>query len=285
MKIDLVKYITEPGDKINEDCIGFGENFGLLLDGSTGLRKGIIPGEISDAKWFVESFRDIMIRDIKKQKPLIDIVRHGISKMEEKFKILALADIDKVDKPSASMVLIRKQDDNLEIVSLGDCTILIEKADGEIIKIYDDSVSKLDKIILRKMVKISKEKRISVSEAKKSVSEDLIRNRYKKNTKDGYWILGFNKEAADYAYYKKWCLNEIKSLCFFSDGFGDFYESMTLAEDYQEFYSILKKAEINEMYNRLREKQQEDYDCNQHPRLKDKDDASILFFSVKREIP
>lgn len=280
MKIDLVKYISEPGNIINEDCIGFGESFGLLLDGSTGLRKGIIPGEISDAKWFVESFKDIIVKNIHKDEMLTDIVRKGISEMEEKLKVLGLADIDKVDKPSASMVLIKKSADNLEILSLGDCTTLIEKTDGKIIKIYDDSVSKLDKIVLKRMVKISKEKQISIAEAKKYVSEDLIKNRYKKNTKDGYWILGFNKEAADYACYKKWSLNEIKSICFFSDGFGDFYESMNLAEDYEEFYKMLKKIEINELYNILREKQQEDYNCNKHPRLKVKDDASILFFKI-----
>ncbi|MDV3429447.1 MAG: hypothetical protein LIR50_20890 [Bacillota bacterium] len=284
MRIDLDKYITEPGSKLNEDCIGFGENFGLLLDGSTGLRKGIIPETASDAKWFVESFRDIIIKNIDNDKPLPDIVRNGISEMEENLNGLGLGDIDKVDKPSASMVLIRQIKNKLEIFSLGDCTTLIEKAGGEIIKVYDDSVSRLDKKVLNKIIKLSKEKNISVSETKKYVSEDLIRNRYKKNTKEGYWILGFNKAAADYAYYKKWDLNEIKSLCFFSDGFGDFYENMNLAEDYEGFYSMLKKTDINEMYKELRKKQQEDLGCNKHPRLKAKDDASILFYSVKRDI-
>lgn len=281
MKIDLVKYISEPGDKINEDCIGFGDNFGLLLDGSTGLRKGIIPGEISDAKWFVGSFKDIIVKNIHKDEPLTDIVRKGISEMEGKLKNLGLSDIDKVDKPSASMVLIRQIKNKLEIFSLGDCTTLIEKASGEIIKVYDDSVSRLDKKVLNKIIKLSKEKNISVSETKKYVSEDLIKNRYKKNTKEGYWILGFNKAAADYAYYKKWNLNEIKSLCFFSDGFGDFYETMNLAENHNDFYKKLKETDISEMYKELRKKQQEDYGCNKHPRLKDRDDASILFYQVK----
>lgn len=281
MRINLVKYISAPGGEINEDFISFGENFGLLLDGSTGLRKGIIPGEKSDAKWFVENFKDIIIRDISKEEPLTDIVKSGISEMKSKFKALGLADIDKVDKPSASMAIIRESDDMLEIFSLGDCIILIEKTDGEIIRIYDDSVSKLDNAVLEKMIKISNENHISVSSAKEYVSEELIRNRYKKNTKDGYWILGFNEEAAENAYYKKWQIKEIKSICFFSDGFGDFYESMNLAEDYSSFYKMLKETDINEMYNMLREKQQEDDDCSKHPRLKSKDDASILFFRVK----
>lgn len=281
MAINIDKYISAPGGDINEDCISFGESFGLLLDGSTGLRKGIIPGEKSDAKWFVESFKDIILRGIRKKEPLNDIVKSGISEMKRKLKALGLSNIDKVDKPSASMVLIREADDMLEIFSLGDCTTLIEKIDGNIIRIYDDSVSKLDKVVLEKMIKISNEKHISVSSEKGYVSEDLIRNRYKKNTKDGYWILGFNEGAVDYAYYEKLQLKEIKSICFFTDGFGDFYESMNLAEDYSSFYNILKETDINEMYNMLREKQQDDNDCSKHPRLKVKDDASILFFRVK----
>lgn len=281
MKLELDKYISASGDKINEDCIGFGKNYGFLLDGSTGLKKGNIPEVESDAKWFVESFRNIIIKNIDKDEPLPDIIRNGISKMEENLNELGLTGIDKVDKPSASMTLIRSEEDYLEVFSLGDCTLLIEKPDGEIIKIHDDSVSSLDKIVLNKMIQISKDKNISVSEAKKYVSEDLIKNRYKKNTKQGYWILGFNKTAVDYAYSKTWNLNEIKSLCFFSDGFEEFYEIMNLAEGYKDFYKILKENNTNDIYNKLRKKQQQDLKCNKYPRLKNKDDASILFYYVR----
>jgi serine/threonine protein phosphatase PrpC len=279
--LNLVDSISKAGNIVNEDCISFGSTFGLVLDGATGLRKKIIPDSESDAKWFVENMKNCIVSNIDRNISLLEIIEQGIGEMKYKLRSYELGIIEEVDKPSASIAMIRQNKDELEIFSLGDCTILIITVDEKIIRIYDDSVSKLDNEIITKMIQLSKEESISIERTRSLVENDLIKNRYKKNTENGYWILGFDEEALKNSYYKKWNLENIKSVCLFSDGFADFYENMGLADDYIDFYKILSKTDVNEIYFRLRREQEEDCDCNEHPRLKKMDDASILILDIR----
>lgn len=233
-----------------------------------------------NAKWFVDNIKNCIARNVNGNLSIPEIIKQSIDEVKNKLMNYDLGIIDKVDQPSASLAMIRKNNDEIEIFSLGDCTILIETVDKKVIRIYDDSVSKLDNEIVAKMIQLSKEKNISIEHTRILLNNDLINNRYKKNTESGYWILGFDEEALKNSYYKKWNMKDIKRICIFSDGFADFYESMGLADDYINFYKILSETDVNKLYLRLRREQEEDSDCNIHPRLKKKDDASILIFNV-----
>lgn len=280
MNLNVIEYLSKPGNIINEDCIYFGKTFGMVLDGSTGLRKNIIPDAESDAKWFVEGFRDCMVKNIDAKLPLSEIVKLCIREMRTRLIEYNLGEIDKVDQPSASLSMVRKTDDYVELFSLGDCTTLIETVDDKIIRIHDDSVSKLDNEVITKMIHLKEEKNISILSAKKLVEKDIIKNRYMKNTANGYWILGFDEEAVNNAYCKKWNLKDLKSIYILCDGFAEVYESMNIAYDYIEFIKMLKESNVESMYSKLRTEQEIDYECNIHPRMKRKDDASILVLKI-----
>ena len=53
-------------DKENEDCVYLCDDFGFVMDGATGLLKENITNCVSDAKWYVEEFKNFLIKNLKK---------------------------------------------------------------------------------------------------------------------------------------------------------------------------------------------------------------------------
>lgn len=274
LKIEQVIY--EAGNIINEDMISYNDHFAMVLDGSTGLRKKELASGENIARWYVEQFRKQITIHIEDSLSLPEIVGLCIEEINLLFEQICPGVIDKVDEPSASITMIRERDGKLEVFSLGDCTTILTHKDQSITYIYDERVAKLDNDVIEKMIDISKEKHITILQTRDAVQEQLIVNRCKKNEENGYWILGLEKEAVQHAYYQVFDLESICYIYMLSDGIAEYYEEMDLAADYKEFIKQLQKEGAQILYKRLRKQQEEDSQCNLYPRIKPKDDASLL---------
>lgn len=272
--------LCESANEINEDIIGYGSNYAIVLDGSTGLRKKKLDNGDNLARWYVTNFRQTISDYINERLSLPEIVIRCIEEVKDRFQKVHPSRIDKVDLPSASVTIIRIYNGSLEIFSLGDCTTIIRNKEGKITIVYDDAVTKLDNKVIEKMIKIRQDKKVDIISAREEVNELLIENRYKKNTNIGYWILGFEEEAVNHAYYKQFDLESIDRVYMMSDGMAEYYEELKLAYNSKAFIEELDKKGVEYLYNKMRKVQEEDKLCNKYPRIKPKDDASLVVCDI-----
>lgn len=272
--------INESIKKVNEDITYADENMAWVLDGATGLTDKKLTSFESDARWFVNEWDKYLKDNLNdKCKTIRDIVLEGIVIIRDRFyKECGLNYIEEIKRPSASISIVRKNEDIIEYFMLGDCTLLIKDIDNNVAKIKDTSLEKFDNRAISEMLKVRDENNISWVEARKIINPILIENRLLKNTQDGYWILEFNEEAVNHCIEGKFLDKEIKNLALMSDGFAaivDTYKHFNEAELIERLIDL----GAENTYELIREIEEEDKDILKYPRLKKGDDSSIVFLN------
>lgn len=275
----IKEVLSEPGKSYNEDLITYGGNYLLLLDGATGLAKNRILGEESDAIWFVSAVAYYIHQKIDQFSSLKDLLRPLTQHLHQSYERLELGEVERIDHPSSGMTLLREKDHSIELLMLADGTTIVEKKDGSIEVLHDERVTKLDQSILDKMIQISRKENLPLNATRRFVEEDLRNNRLKKNQKEGYSVLDFITPI-DFL-YREYKRDEIKSICLFSDGVAEAYETLDLYKDIESFYYKVVSSGAKQVLKEIREKQKEDMNCNRYPRLKPMDDASIALIEIE----
>ncbi|MGG7212963.1 protein phosphatase 2C domain-containing protein [Clostridium nigeriense] len=278
-----LKYVSKQGSNIkpNEDKITILDGAAWVLDGATGITGKRVTDKETDALWYVEFINNYLKENIKSSKSLKEIMKCAIKEVKKSYsKFNGYKNLEKVDYPCAAIALVRFTERELEYFVLGDCTLILKEKGKNPVEIVNKKLIELEEYILNRMVKVAKENKISILEARKHCDDEVLKVRKKKNTSDGYWILELNEEAIDKALYGKILISEELDICLTSDGFSQYYDTFNLAKGYDEFINIVKSININDVYNNLYDSQEKDNECNLFPRLKKRDDSSIIFFTI-----
>ena len=302
----------------NEDWLAFrNESYVLLLDGSTGLGRQAVPQSDlyhSTAQWFVHRFAQLVEERIDSPIPLKELVFSCMQIAKSEYgQTLSALDCDlsrfsqdqlRLMQPSASMALVRKSGDKVELFSLGDLCILARTCDGVLHDLSGKSVQPLDRAVIQLAVQQAKEHEIGMLQAMKipCVQEHLHANRLLKNSgaPNGYWILGFDAQALDHAITAQWVdrplpadcdgANCIESLFICSDGFAALNDTYCQfshdgTEDAHAFFQACLQRGLSPLGKTLREIEREDSDCNTYPRFKASDDAAAVVLHFQNHIP
>ena len=278
-----IKALSRQGSNVkpNEDKITIIEGSAWILDGATGLTGKRITEKETDALWYVEALDDYLKKHINSSKDIKEIIKNAIKEVKEKYsKYDGFNDLEEIDYPCAALALVRLNSKELEYYVIGDCTLIYSQENESIKEIVDRKLRGLEENILRKMREVSKVNNISVLDARRFCNDEVISVRKLKNKLNGYWILEFNEDAVDRGLYNKISINGEISICITSDGFSQFYDTFNLAQDYKAFINLLKESNVEDIFNTLYEEQEKDSNCNDYPRLKKRDDTSIIYFEL-----
>lgn len=278
-----IKFLSKQGNsaKPNEDKITVLDKAAWILDGATGLTGKRITEKETDALWYVEALDDYLKKHINSSKDIKEIIKNAIKEVKEKYsKYDGFNDLEEIDYPCAALALLRFNSKELEYYVIGDCTLIYSQENESIKEIVDRKLIGLEENILRKMCEVSKVNNISVLDARKLCNDEVISVRKLKNKLNGYWILEFNEDVVDRGLYNKISINGEISICITSDGFSQFYDTFNLAQDYKVFINLLKESNVEDIFNTLYEEQEKDSNCNDYPRLKKRDDTSIIYFEL-----
>lgn len=303
----------------NEDWVAFSNHhYALLLDGSTGLGKQVVPQSDlyhSTAQWFVHRFAQLVEERIVSPVPLKELVgacmeilqgeyEQALSTLYPDLSVLSKEEL-RLMQPSASMALIRKREDKVELFHLGDLSILVRTCDGRLHDLSCKSVQPLDQAVIQLALQQAREHQVSMLRAMKipCVQEHLHANRLLKNSgaPNGYWILGFDPEALDHAVTAQWndapfptdgceSSNYIDSLLICSDGFSALYDtyhqfSSDTGDDARAFFHACQEKGLAPLAEVLREIERADSDCNTYPRFKPSDDAAAVLLRFQNSVP
>ena len=183
MEIDIKGYelLCDKGSgKYNEDVVGVCRDGAWLLDGATGLNNKNLISKESDAKWYVSWWNKYLYGNIGKNKSLQEIVIEGLDNIEKEYLLkLNNIEIEELDTPSASAIIIKFYKEKLEYFLLGDCTLLFNDLHQNT-TIKDERVCKFDDEVYEMMEKLNKRGKLNIVEKKNILLQIIIKNRLKK---------------------------------------------------------------------------------------------------------
>lgn len=270
--------VSVAGREWSEDFAYSNKNFSFVIDGATSITNQKFSNEETDAKWFSNNFGEYLKKHLNdKTLSIAEIVKKGIKYINKKYKLLA-GDTKVLDMPSACISIVRKNQDKMEYFMLGDCGLLF-KHKNKVKEYVDTTLIKLDKINIKKMIKTSKEKHITVLEARKLINDDVLKIRLLKNTAKGYWTLCDSTEACDNAMVGEIKYQPNDEFLLFSDGFSQVWNVLHIFNKKQVF-KYLENHTLSNLVNLLHSKQNEDAGCNKFPRMKAHDDTSAVYFKI-----
>lgn len=265
--------------EFNEDVAGISRYGAWVLDGATGLNNKKIVSDESDAKWYVDWWNNYLSQNIDKEFSLKDILYNGIDIVTREYKnTVGNTKVDKLDIPSCSIVIIKYYKDKLEYLVLGDCTLLT-KVNNNYNCIKDESVCRLDEVVFNSIKNIENINELSLLDKKNKVLPVIIENRLKKNTKEGYWILEFNKDAVDNAIHGFIDVKDEISIVLTSDGFSCAFDRYNLVNK-KDVFSIVQNEGIDHIYNKIRNLEREDLNGIVYPRFKMSDDSTCVYLNL-----
>lgn len=281
MKFLIHDIISMPGYKLNEDVVYATDTYGWVIDGATGLNNVNLTGSESDAYWFVNEWDSYLKQNIFDNTIGInEIISKGIDNISNKFnEISTVKNPNKVDLPSASIVVIRINNNKAEYFLLGDCTLIVQDNNRKSSIIKQKLLDRLDNISKSKMMKLMNNEGLRFFEAREKINSILVKHRSLKNTYEGYWTLEFDKEAVKNAIYGYLDFSECKKALLMSDGFSAIFDNYNYTDE-NNIISLVEKEGLENVYQRIRTIEEEDEDILKYPRLKKSDDASAVIFSL-----
>lgn len=264
--------------KFNEDVVGITPFGAWVLDGATGLNGKNLVSNDSDARWYVQWWNNYLYSNISKDESLKDIMIKGIEHINKEYQLrLNGTEIEKLDKPSSSIAIIKFYEDKIEYLILGDCSIFIKDKDVKVIR--DNTICKFDKAVFDRMNDITNLEEMSFEKIKSSVMDLIISNRLKKNTINGYWILEFDEEAIKNALHGYLNINSNTKLMMTSDGFSCIADRYGVLEE-EDLINIAHEYGIQFIFDKVREFEEKDYKTIEFPRFKVKDDSSCIYLDI-----
>lgn len=269
-----VRAFTKAGKINNEDSCYVCDEFGFVIDGATGVTSQKVSCMQTDAQWFSFAFRDYLITALKdKTKNLKQIVSEGIEFVDKQFYEFDGADAV-TSKPSAAIAIFRIMGDEIEYFVLGDCTVIFNGDDAK--NFISNDLVKSDLKNIQILISRAKENNINVVDARPLVNDVLYQTRQTKNTPSGYWILADDPKAVNYAEYGFVKKQNIKQVLALSDGFSQVYDLFKIYSMKEFADKLYYGMKIEKMYDILYKNQEKDKFCNNFPRFKLRDDATIV---------
>lgn len=278
-----LKYLSEAGGTANEDAVVCGEDYLVVIDAATGLEPFHFTEEATDARWFAKSLAELLDFELQKEKSatvsLTDILKNAAAKLQGKLDAFGYAEC-REGYPSACVSILRMVGERLEYLVLGDCPILLEGPEG-VKLLYDDSVTKRDNEVVEWIKEQHRVRGISFSEARKEARGLLRKNRREMNRPDSYWI--FEPTGRGVAHAMKGSMDAagIQGAALLSDGFYEAYEVFGIAASVDRFYAMIKEQEPVRLLEWLRREQENGMESERACRLKERDDASLIWARVQ----
>ncbi|MBE5731042.1 MAG: hypothetical protein E7350_03745 [Clostridiales bacterium] len=248
----------------NEDRFIIGKDFFMVIDGATPLIKS---PHLNEACWMVNYIK----KNISKCSGLISDRLLKLAK-DGFYDLPTTKNEDNI--PSASASWVEYDDTYFYAYALGDCEVTFITTDSQIVRLHSPALNRLDTIALQQMVAIAKEKNIHNLDARKYISDTLIRHRKMINKPNGYTAFTLSPTPTLTPKTMKIERKKVKTIYLYSDGFSQAYEHLCIYNSHTEMFS--NELEIAEEIKKIEKASFADPYCDTYPRFKIIDDITAI---------
>ena len=278
MPLEIIASESIPSDAINDDRVGTLDNLAWAIDGATDIGDGPIIGERSDAAWLAEAAGTWLTENGAQIGPdLQSLLPELTGFLRSSFEHGKRREPNgRHEHPSASCLIARLEGSSLEYVAVGDCTMLVEQADGSIARYGTNTKDAGDAWLTPHIKRLAPSNGAPTSSnLRKALIPTLRHARSLMNRVPGYGVLSITEPPQRYIRHGSLDIPDGTRMLIASDGYlrlTDVYRKYTTKELLYESFSNSLPA----MLDQLRKIEEADTDCKTFPRAKARDDASAI---------
>jgi|GEM_PF-641957 len=277
----IVDSITDTYKLHNEDVYGATDNSYWIMDGALSLNRTNYTDDFSDVVWMVKWWQNYLKKHLDQfEKTIKTILEEGVAQLNHDFsKFANIDDLNKLDRASAGIGIVRINNDNLESFVLGDVEINL-KTEKEIITLVDQKVEELDNKVMEMIFNNPKREQEFAFKGYTVEELDVLReNRSKMNSEDGYYILEHDVNAIQNGIYREYRLDNIKEILMMSDGFSSIHNKYDLLS-VEDLLAKSKNEGMKPLLKMIRDVEESDPKIETYKRLRRHDDATAVYINV-----
>ncbi len=273
--------ITNTYKMHNEDIYGNTENAYWVMDGALSLNKSNFTDGFNDVVWMVKWWQSYLKKHLDQlEKSIKTILEEGVSQLNKEFsKFVNIEELNKLDRASAGIAIVRVNNEKLESFVLGDVEINL-KTEKEIIKLVDGRVEALDNKVIDMIFNNPNRENECAFQGYTGEELELLReNRAKMNSEDGYYILEHDVNAIQNGIFKEHRLDQVKEILMMSDGFSSIcnkYKQLSV----EELLAKGKNDGMKSILEMIRKIEESDPKIETYRRLRRHDDATAVYINL-----
>jgi serine/threonine protein phosphatase PrpC len=279
MRLRISDAATQPSGAVNEDgWIGFADQV-WVLDGASGLAARPVTDGPTDAAWLVETARRVIEQRTKGG--LVSTLEEIVRDIDAGLAGSSVTHPHEL--PSASLVAVKLDGDQLDVLTLGDCRLLLRSPNGDT-RVLDDSsvLDSLDRAAIELLADEQRRTGAALEVAREAIGDLLRSNRDLLNGPDGYRALAPGLDVANVARHRVPVTPGTRGLLV-SDGFYRLVDVFH-ALDVDDLVDETARSGAESLIHRLRAIEAEDPEGIRYPRLKRSDDATAVSFEVNASV-
>jgi hypothetical protein len=268
---------ARPGKRRNEDLVGVLGPYAWLLDGTSPRGRSCCD---RDGAWYVQRLSGALAAALTgDSRDLQDALEAALAILAKEHAA-GCGSANQAAGPSATVLIVRQEDSQLDFLVLGDSALLLETGQG----VSHHSDKRLTSVApeLRRRIK----QRLGAGhgydqKAHRRLVEELVAaERAVRNTDDGYWIASFDPRAARHSLIGSRTIGagpgEVRRAALLSDGLERAVTVLGLCTSWEELMQALIVRGPRALIQQVREAEAADPTGQLHPRTAASDDASAV---------
>jgi Protein phosphatase 2C len=272
---------TEPGTPgwPNEDFAAVAPGAAVLLDGA-GSPHGRDGGCVHGVAWYARTLGGLLTAGVSEVgRPLREVLTRGIEQVYELHA--GTCDLGHPATPSATVIMVRSQDDQIEYLVLGDSTLMLRPA-----RETEDGAEAPRTVTDVRLHELSQRLRpayrrlpVGAPERETGRAEYLAELDAERNRPGGYWVAATSPQAAEQAIGGTEPLAALSAIALLSDGASRLVDRYRLAS-WPQVSAILARSGPGELIRQVRAAEDSDADGQRWPRAKLRDDATAIYWPL-----
>lgn len=264
----IIQTKTRKAHYYNEDRIFIGENYFMVMDGATPLLKsGIKPTE---ASWFVSYIKKNLPKNCQNVVEKLNNISINAVETLKSYNF----EINEKYMPSTGLAWIELKNDYIVAHTIGDCEVTARLKNGQIVRVYQTELLKLDNIAVKELVKQAKVNNICVKQARKYIQDILIKHRSYMNKENGYNVFTPSPNPNFKFSKKQFKICDVEEMYIYTDGLSQAFDELKIYNDHKEMFKT--SLDLNKEIEKIVKTAFSDKDCNTFPRFKTIDDIAVI---------
>ncbi|MFA5948691.1 MAG: protein phosphatase 2C domain-containing protein [Hyphomicrobium sp.] len=282
MRLTVVEHTSNPSGTANEDRAGIAGRVAWVIDGATDVISAPLTPATTDASWFADIMHTRLVDMAPNMtSPLSSLPQVLAEEIAPAFARLASRPpIGPEEHPSAAAIVIRLDGPQLEYVTLGDCALIAEGADGRLHHIGDAAEHAGDRWVADAI----KQHLAATPSATSATFHDhlwpkLRHARARMNAPDGYGVFSITPAPARFIRTGSIALRPGSRVLLATDGLMRLVDVFK-THDAKTLFDAATTQGLADLVARLRALEHADAACLEFHRAKVRDDATGLLLRL-----